>query len=431
MRTPEPNAGQERRVACRVDRDRRARRPRDGRRRRLDRADPARLASARRRPPSRRGPRSPKSRCRSRRRPRPGSRGRAGCTKTAGCAMRSACSTPSANRTRCGARPTSCARSFSGRCSKRRAAAMPGRHAAPPRRLGALPQPPAPGNRATARRTPARQTMRCPKCHYISFGSVDRCRNCGYEFVLAVEPPPLDLPIQSGDQTIGPLGGFRAERPRIRAAGSALPESRTSGAARRPPAAVRAQRPRFDLPLFGEAADAATTRRSSRRRRFRGRRCPCAAAQPALARPRPERAPDGRRARARPASRASVDARPIRGGVPARGSHRGAGAESSSSLRRFSLVSFAGLVDVLVLGAIDGRSCTPRCASSDLPLGDVSSLLPLVPLGVFLLLLNGGYLAMFTTAGGQTIGKMLTRHQGRGRAIAPRISSRRAPVLAA
>ena len=31
-----------------------------------------------------------------------------------------------------------------------------------------------------------------------------------------------------------------------------------------------------------------------------------------------------------------------------------------------------------------------------------------VPLGVFLLLLNGGYLAIFTTAGGQTIGKMLT-----------------------
>ncbi len=35
--------------------------------------------------------------------------------------------------------------------------------------------------------------------------------------------------------------------------------------------------------------------------------------------------------------------------------------------------------------------------------------LPPVPLGVFLLLLNGGYLAIFTTAGGQTIGKMLPR----------------------
>ena len=31
--------------------------------------------------------------------------------------------------------------------------------------------------------------MRCPKCHYISFGSTDRCRNCGYECRLAVETP--------------------------------------------------------------------------------------------------------------------------------------------------------------------------------------------------------------------------------------------------
>jgi uncharacterized RDD family membrane protein YckC len=33
-------------------------------------------------------------------------------------------------------------------------------------------------------------------------------------------------------------------------------------------------------------------------------------------------------------------------------------------------------------------------------------LLPAVPLAAFLLLLNGGYLAMFTVAGGQTLGKM-------------------------
>jgi len=33
--------------------------------------------------------------------------------------------------------------------------------------------------------------------------------------------------------------------------------------------------------------------------------------------------------------------------------------------------------------------------------------LPMVPLGAFLLMLNGGYLTMFTAAGGQTIGKMV------------------------
>ena len=34
-------------------------------------------------------------------------------------------------------------------------------------------------------------------------------------------------------------------------------------------------------------------------------------------------------------------------------------------------------------------------------------LLPVAPIALFLVLLNGGYLATFTAAGGQTIGKML------------------------
>ena len=38
--------------------------------------------------------------------------------------------------------------------------------------------------------------MRCPKCHYITFGGGDRCRNCGYDFSLSVAvTPPADLPI--------------------------------------------------------------------------------------------------------------------------------------------------------------------------------------------------------------------------------------------
>ena len=39
--------------------------------------------------------------------------------------------------------------------------------------------------------------MKCPKCQYISFDSGDRCRNCGYEFSLALDVPPVDLPIQT------------------------------------------------------------------------------------------------------------------------------------------------------------------------------------------------------------------------------------------
>ena len=27
--------------------------------------------------------------------------------------------------------------------------------------------------------------MKCPKCGYLGFEHVDRCRNCGYDFALA------------------------------------------------------------------------------------------------------------------------------------------------------------------------------------------------------------------------------------------------------
>ena len=50
--------------------------------------------------------------------------------------------------------------------------------------------------------------MRCPKCHYISFDSTDRCRNCGYEFALTADAPALDLPIQTGNELVGPLDDF-------------------------------------------------------------------------------------------------------------------------------------------------------------------------------------------------------------------------------
>lgn len=36
--------------------------------------------------------------------------------------------------------------------------------------------------------------MRCPKCSYLSYEDVTRCRNCGYDFALAVPPEPADAP---------------------------------------------------------------------------------------------------------------------------------------------------------------------------------------------------------------------------------------------
>jgi len=84
--------------------------------------------------------------------------------------------------------------------------------------------------------------MKCPKCHYISFESSERCRNCGYEFSLAVGAEGFDLPIQTGQEAIGPLGDF--------ALGRDEPSASTV-------VSVASPQPRpitssFDLPLFKE-----------------------------------------------------------------------------------------------------------------------------------------------------------------------------------
>src|SRR5262245_56522235 len=46
---------------------------------------------------------------------------------------------------------------------------------------------------------------KCPKCQYFSFDSGDRCRNCGYDFSLALDLPADALEIQTGTEPIGPL----------------------------------------------------------------------------------------------------------------------------------------------------------------------------------------------------------------------------------
>ena len=254
--------------------------------------------------------------------------------------------------------------------------------------------------------------MKCPKCHYISFGSIDRCRNCGYEFLLAVEASPVDLPIQSGEQAVGPLADFVLTDRGLVPPTSSSPESRTSGAAgvRRATAANGASR--FDLPLFtggtggnsGEAADAPLVTPSAiPRAPLSVRR-----GQPAPTRPRSDSVMSPDDAEGNPVrilrvrdARSSETAFP-RAVPPAAPSP--VVLETASVLARV----LAGLVDLLVLATIDGAIVYSTLRIVGLPMTQLSSLPP-APLGVFLLLLNGGYLAIFTTAGGQTIGKMLAR----------------------
>src|SRR5207253_7680658 len=64
-----------------------------------------------------------------------------------------------------------------------------------------------------------------------------------------------------------------------------------------------------------------------------------------------------------------------------------------------------GAIDFVLIGAIDVLVLYFTLRICDLTFGDVTTL-PVAPLVSFFLLLNGGYLAAFVAAGGQTIGKM-------------------------
>ena len=232
--------------------------------------------------------------------------------------------------------------------------------------------------------------MKCPKCGYIGFEAAERCRNCGYDFSLAVERVPVpDMPLTKGEEA-SPLVdlplGVRAD------AGSASPalesaESRSAGP-------VPAVSPGPDLPLFepghGDDDRPLITASVAPRAPLAVRRATPPATRQRARTPRfypplgglqleppPETQPQESRAR-------RADA------VPA-----------ATAGRRVA----AAAIDLLILGGLDAgvlyftlRLC--RLAAVE------AFVLPPAPLLVFFLILNGGYLLAFTTAGGQTIGKM-------------------------
>ena len=89
-------------------------------------------------------------------------------------------------------------------------------------------------------------------CQYIRFGSANRCRNCGYDFSLSEDPAPLDLPIGTETEPIGPP----ADLP-LRAPGPATDRASSAGASESAGAPRPARPPgRPDLPLFSRSDDA-------------------------------------------------------------------------------------------------------------------------------------------------------------------------------
>src|SRR4029079_6281029 len=113
----------------------------------------------------------------------------------------------SAVRTRPLARGTDCTRrNKAGRPAQRASRSVEGRDSDQAARGGTRRVP-----RCVPASGPA-AAMKCPKCQYISFESSERCRNCGYEFSLAIDSAGFDLPIQTGKEALGPLSDFSLER---------------------------------------------------------------------------------------------------------------------------------------------------------------------------------------------------------------------------
>lgn len=231
--------------------------------------------------------------------------------------------------------------------------------------------------------------MKCPKCHYISFESSERCRNCGYEFSLAVGAEGFDLPIQTGKEALGPLSDF--------ALGHDVQPAAT-GASASPPQ-PRPITSSFDLPLFKER----------RRDDDAPLVAPPAVPRAPLAVRRSSPVPRG--ATRTPADEPVLDLEapfppaplaPRRADVPESAPARGDIDPLAASVGpRF----LAALVDGIILGSIGLAVLYLTLKVCGLQFAQVA-VIPPVPFTAFLLLVAVGYLTLFTAAGGQTIGKM-------------------------
>jgi uncharacterized RDD family membrane protein YckC len=235
--------------------------------------------------------------------------------------------------------------------------------------------------------------MKCPKCGYLGFEPVDRCRNCGYEFSLASQAADLELPLRPSPTSDGSADSLDdevlgrgqslltpADLPLF---GTAVADDTpliTKASPPRPPLAVRRATP--DLPRVNDAARARTMTPRT------------ATLELGLEVPPPEPV---RVASAQPAP---AIAAPLSLSPLSAADHSLDGTEDATLGARLMAV----ILDAAILGAIDVIVVYFTLQICGVGL-DEWRVLPLAPLAAFFVLQNGGYLVGFT-AGGQTLGKM-------------------------
>lgn len=239
--------------------------------------------------------------------------------------------------------------------------------------------------------------MKCPKCGYLGFERVDRCRNCGYDFSMAPPAADPELPLKMEAEERGPLEDLSfLDRD------NSLPLSRF-------PAESGPDLDRLigvpstsaELPLFGVAmsGDAPLiTRASPPRPPLAVRRATPEVPRLRVQQPRPQTL--DLTADAEAPRMTNAPAVTVRSGTDERLGDRAIQGEDATIAARFGAV----VIDLIILAVIDLAVVYFTMQICGIGLGELH-MLPLGPLVAFLLVQNGGYLVAFT-AGGQTLGKM-------------------------
>ena len=246
--------------------------------------------------------------------------------------------------------------------------------------------------------------MKCPKCGYLGFETTDRCRNCQYDFSLAPFSADPELALQSADRRLESNGDF--ELPALRRqsdslSAGALDLDRLFG--EEDPVALVA--PVASVAPVSPVAPVAPVAPSSELPFDDAPIVPPPAARPPLAvRRSTSELPRSRSRTTRP-----VRSEPLQ--LEAEPHRLETAADIVASLMETPALSarvISGLIDTALLVAINLTVLflTLRITGLQNTFEDVRVLAP-IPFVGFLAILTFSYVAAFTVAGGQTIGKMI------------------------
>lgn len=251
--------------------------------------------------------------------------------------------------------------------------------------------------------------MKCPKCHYISFDTPERCRHCGYEFaLLEAAERPVDAPLRDPSASDGPMPDLA-----LRDEQAWQGEARARGGVELPlfnepvpglddtPLISTPSPPRAPLAVRRATPDPTRLPRPVRQRTPRALQS-ARPAPPTPAPPSPEVVPglldeaESFRPEDEPPERVAAPPRVERDADVNPADLAPAGARLGALLVDTALLALIDVSVVYFTLAVVGF------AWARLPE------LPLLPLVAFCLMLDAGYFVLLVGASGQTLGKMLT-----------------------